>query len=621
MGYACIRHVIITTYVFMPCSSTQALRTHVYYIDLFMTPFDPLEFRSHFPLLSNKVNRQTLVYFDNGATTQKPKSVIERYQDFYEYSNANVHRASHALSATATTAFEQSRSNVQKLLNAAHVEEIIFTKGTTESINLLAQSYARPLLQPGDNIVLTQSEHHANIVPWQIVAKQTGATIHVLPLDEQGRTATSSLEQYITHRTKIVCCGHISNVLGRINPIEKIIAQAKNVGAKTLIDGAQAIAHLAINVQTLDCDFYVFSAHKMYGPTGVGILYGRKSLLNAMPPYQAGGEMIKHVSFKQPTTYNQLPYKFEAGTPNIAGVLALNTAIEFMQSYSLALLAHYETSLIDYAMEKLRSIKEVRYLVAGKPDIPVISFRLSEEHSHDVAAVLDSHGIAVRSGHHCAQPLMEFLNINGCLRLSLAPYNTFDEIDFFVEKLSAYLKNENRESPVLNAVVSINEQKTKISDVAPQTENLLATQSEQTLPSSEEILALFSQAKGWDGKHRIIMQLSKKLAARHLCERNETSLISGCESLAWLTIESKTVAHEKCRYAFYADSDAKVIRGLLVIIIAVYNNKTAQDIEALYIKSYFEQLGLLQHLSPSRGNGVWAIVNKIKQLSMEDLPS
>jgi len=586
-----------------------------------MTPFDPLEFRSHFPLLGNKVNRQTLVYFDNGATTQKPKSVIERYQDFYEYSNANVHRASHALSAKATTAFEQSRANVQKLINAAHVEEIIFTKGTTESINLIAQAYARPLLQPGNNIVLTQSEHHANIVPWQIVAEQTGAVIRVLPLDAEGRIATDSLEEYITAQTKVVCCGHISNVLGRINPIEKIIAQAKSVGAKTLIDGAQAIAHLSIDVQELDCDFYVFSAHKMYGPTGVGILYGRKSLLSAMPPYQAGGEMINRVSFKQPTTYNQLPYKFEAGTPNIAGVLALNSAIEFMYNYSMALLTNYEISLINYAMEKLSTIKEVRYLVEGKPDIPVISFRLSEEHSHDVAAVLDSYGIAVRSGHHCAQPLMEYLSINGCLHLSLAPYNTFDEIDFFVDKLSAYLKNEKSDSAVLTTVVSIDEQKPKINDVAPRKDNLLVTQSEQTLPSSEDILALFSQAKGWDGKHRLIMQLSKKLAARHLCDRNDNSLISGCESLAWLTIESRTIAHEKYCYAFYADSDAKVIRGLLVIIIAVYNNKTVQDIEAFDIKSYFEQLGLLQHLSPSRGNGVWAIVHKIKQLSTEALPS
>jgi len=319
-----------------------------------MKLLDHSAFREQFPILKTKINNQALIYFDNGATTQKPICVIDKYQQFYSQQNANVHRASHALSAMATHSFEQARVQVKNLIHAKTIKEVIWTSGTTESINIIAQSWGRENLQAGDEIVLSQCEHHANIVPWQIVAKQTGAIIKVLPLTRSGTIDSSAIENMITLATKIVCCAHISNVLGRVNPVEAIIARAKQVNAISVIDGAQAIAHQSINVNDLGCDFYVFSAHKMYGPTGLGVLYGREALLNDMSPYQGGGEMIKTVSFEQ-TTFNDLPFKFEAGTPNIAAVIAFSTAITFIQEWRLVIESH-EKKLLSYCLDKLSEI-------------------------------------------------------------------------------------------------------------------------------------------------------------------------------------------------------------------------------------------------------------------------
>ena len=393
-------------------------------------------FRALFPLLSEKVSGKEIVYFDNGATTQKPASVINTEKEYYQKYNANVHRAAHQLSAQATTAFEASRVQVQQYINAQFSHEIIWTKGTTESINLVAQSWGLQNLIAGDEIVLSVGEHHANIVPWQIVAEKTGAIIKVLEIDAKGRVDEQKIEQVITKKTKMVCCAHISNVVGKLNPIEKIIVRAKSVGAKTLIDGAQAVAHIPVDVQQLDCDFYVFSAHKMYGPTGVGVLYGKTLNLETMPVYQTGGEMIKKVSFSG-TSFNELPFKFEAGTPNIAGVIAFSAAIEFISKHALNCHGNYQQSLIDYCFEQLSSLNEINYLVQEKPDIPLFSFTIDGHHQQDIAAYLDVAGIAVRVGHHCAMPLMEHLQLSGCIRLSLAPYNTIEEIDFFIKNGSS----------------------------------------------------------------------------------------------------------------------------------------------------------------------------------------
>jgi len=557
-----------------------------------MKHFEPTTFRQHFPLIVNgkpstsTVGANPLVYFDNGATTQKPECVIDCYQYFYQNINANVHRASHGLSAKATTAFEQARESVKRIINANSSKEIIWTKGATESINLVASSLGRKILNPGDEIIVAVSEHHANIVPWQLIAAQTGAVIKKLSLDASGRVDLKDFDKLLCDKTKIVCCAHVSNVVAKINPINELIAKAKSVGAITLIDGAQAIAHFPIDVQALDCDFYVFSAHKMYGPTGVGVLYGKQALLEAMPPYQSGGEMIKTVSFAAQTTFNALPFKFEAGTPNIAGVVAFVKAIHFISQYDSAEISAYEQQLTQYCYQALKQIPAVEFIVEQVPDISVIAFTINGHHNHDIATSLDSYGIAVRSGHHCAMPLMEYLNISGCLRVSMAPYNTFTEIDYFISTLNKIM---NQEVEGQHAI------RNKKSDV-----------------ESTAIIEKFANVKSWDARHREIMLLGKDLDRLDKNRRNEQNLISGCESLAWIEASQRGqgVLH------FQADSDAKIIRGLLVIVLAALNDKTAVQIQAFDINSYFETLGLLQHLSPSRGNGVLAIVDKIKGLAL-----
>lgn len=567
-----------------------------------MNIFTPHLFRQQFPLIESHGNSliekgalvPSLVYFDNAATTQKPQRVIDCQQHYYQNINANVHRASHQLSTKATFAFEKARSLVQEFIGAKSVKEIIWTKGATESINLIVQSLARNTLLPGDEIALCVSEHHANIVPWQIVAEQTGAVIKVIPITDHGYLDIEKIDNIIGEKTKFVACAHISNVLGRINPIEQVIARAKVVGAITVIDGSQAVAHLSIDVQSLDCDFYVFSAHKMYGPTGIGALYGKRALLESMPPYQAGGEMIKTVSFAQGTTFNSLPFKFEAGTPNIASVIAFAESISFLSPY-LADVSHayklFEQKLVQHCYHALANIEQVKFIAKGTPDIGVIAFTLTGHHNHDVAMSLDTEGVAIRSGHHCAMPLMTHLHIDGCLRVSLSAYNTIAEIDYFIACLEKILLEE--------PFNQTDEQVMKQESSGP------------SLKEMEDIITIFTKTKGWDSRHREIMLLGKTLPRLDKALRNDHTLITGCESLAWL----KSECSAQGIYSFTGDSDAKIIRGLLVIVLAALNNKTAQQIHQFNINDYFETLGLMQHLSPSRGNGVLAIVEKIRALA------
>lgn len=566
-----------------------------------MKNFEVKKFRQQFPIFTNngrsieflkpeKNDGNNLVYFDNGATSQKPNCVIDSYQIFYQEYNANVHRASHALSAKATSAFEQARTCARKFINANSIKEIIWTKGATESINLLANTLGRQRVKSGDEIIISISEHHANIVPWQILAQETGAIIKVLPLDEEGLIDLSAFDRLINDKTKLVCCSHVSNVLGKINPIKQLIAKAKEFGALSIIDGAQAVPHFPVDVQELDCDFYLFSAHKMYGPTGVGVLYGKQTLLEEMPPYQSGGEMIKVVSFNQPTTFNTLPFKFEAGTPNIAGVIAYAQAINFINELDHHAMRQYEQLLTQHCYQALAKVLGVKFIVAGVPDIPVLAFTIDGHHNHDIASALDSLGVAIRSGHHCAMPLMEHLSIKGCLRVSMAPYNTIEEIDYFIGCLEKIISADGKN---ITKGTFIDEK--------------VALKS--TL-NSDDIIAQFAKINGWHNRHREIMLLSKKLLRLNIIDRNEQSLIYGCESQAWL------VAKQEDNGAFYfqADSDAKIIRGLLVIVLAAFNGRTAATIQDFDIEAYFETLGLMQQLSPSRGNGVLAIVEKIKKL-------
>ncbi|MFM5338762.1 aminotransferase class V-fold PLP-dependent enzyme [Aeromonas enteropelogenes] len=390
--------------------------------------------RSQFPALAQEVNGHPLVYLDNAATTQKPKAVLDAINHYYRADNANVHRAAHALSGRATRAFEDARETVARFINAPRSHEVIWTRGTTEAINLVAQSWGVSKLRAGDEVVLSTLEHHANIVPWQLVAQRTGAVIRVIPLNERGDLDMAAYLAMLGPRTRLVSVAHVSNALGTVNPVEQIVAAAKAVGAMTLIDGAQAVAHLEVDVQAIGCDFYAFSGHKLYGPTGIGVLWGRTALLERMPPWQAGGEMIDRVSFSG-TTFNSLPFKFEAGTPHIAGAIGLAAAIDFVMEQDRGLLASYEAVLTDYLVAGLRQVPGLHLVGEPRQRAGAVSFLLADIHPQDAATLLDMQGIALRVGHHCAMPLMESLGIGGTMRASLACYNNRDDVDALLAAL------------------------------------------------------------------------------------------------------------------------------------------------------------------------------------------
>lgn len=395
--------------------------------------------REQFPVLHQQVNGKPLIYFDNAATNQKPKVVIDALDGYYKGYNANIHRGIHTLAEKATKAFEETRAKLQQFLNAKEVEEIIFTKGTTESINLVASSFGRKFINKGDEIIISGLEHHSNIVPWQLIAEEKGAAIKVIDVLEDGSLDINQFKSLLSSNTKMVAVNHASNSLGTINPVKEIIDAAHEVGAKVLIDGAQATAHLPIDVQALDCDFYAISAHKCYGPTGTGALYGKRELLEAMPPYQGGGEMIKEVSFEK-TTYNDIPYKFEAGTPNIGDVVAFKSALDFIDELGKENIAAHEDELLAYAKEKALSIPGLKIIGDATEKVSVLSFVIEGIHPFDIGQMLDASGIAVRTGHHCTQPLMDRFKIEGTVRASFSVYNTKEEIDKMMEALERVVK-------------------------------------------------------------------------------------------------------------------------------------------------------------------------------------
>ena len=390
-----------------------------------------LELRKKFPILQEKINNQPLIYFDNAATTQKPSCVITAMNNFYLHNNANIHRGIYTLAQRATHAYEQTREKVRTFINAKSTTEIIFTRGTTEAINLVAQSYGRSNLQTNDEIIISTMEHHSNIVPWQVLCEQTGAKLKVIKIQVNGELDLEHYAKLLNQRTKMVAITHVSNTLGTINPIKKITAMAHAYNIPILIDGAQAIAHMQVDVQNLDCDFYTFSAHKMYGPTGLGVLYGKESLLAKMPPYQSGGDMINRVTFTK-TDYAELPRKFEAGTPNIAAVIGLGTTIDFLNSIEKNKVSQHETDLLNYANKIISQNKDIKIIGDTPNKIGIISFVLAKVHPHDIATIFDTAGIAVRAGHHCTMPLMDFYGIPATTRISFGLYNTKEEILKFI---------------------------------------------------------------------------------------------------------------------------------------------------------------------------------------------
>lgn len=401
--------------------------------------FDPKAIRAAFPVLDQEVNGKPLIYFDNAATNQKPGRVVKALTDYYEQDNANIHRGVHALAERATNAYEATRKAVQDLIHSAEAEEVIFTKGTSESINLVAQAWGSANLKEGDEIIISTLEHHSNIVPWQMLCERTGAILQVIPINDAGELLMEEYDKLLSEKTKIVSVNYVSNSLGTINPVEEIIQKAHARGAVVMLDAAQAIPHLRIDVQKLNADFMAFSSHKIYGPTGVGILYGKRKHLEAMPPYQGGGEMIAEVTFEK-TTYNEIPYKFEAGTPNIADVVALNEAISFMQELGIEQIAAYEEELMQHVNKVLGAVPGMRPVGTAAHKASVYSFLIEGMHPFDIGMMLDARGIAVRTGHHCTQPLMARLGIEGTVRASFAVYNTKEEIDALAEGLHKIAK-------------------------------------------------------------------------------------------------------------------------------------------------------------------------------------
>ena len=388
--------------------------------------------KEEFPILSQSVNEKPLIYLDNASTTQKPSSVINEIQNYYESTNSNIHRGVHHLSQKATEKYEDSRKIVQKFIGAKSSKEIIFVRGATEAVNLVANSYVKPLLSEGDNIIISQMEHHANIVPWQLITKEKKAEIRVVPINEAGELLVEDMDDLIDENTRFISLNHVSNSLGTINPVNKLIQKAHQNDIRIMIDGAQAVQHMKVNVSDLDVDFYCFSGHKMYGPTGIGILYGKKEILEKMEPYQGGGDMIKSVTFEK-TIYNDIPHIFEAGTPNIVGAIGLAKAIEFIENITIEKIEKHEMDLLNYATEKINSIEGVEIVGNAENKASVISFVMGDIHPHDIGTIMDNLGIAIRAGHHCTQPIMDFYNIPATARASFAIYNTEEDVDKLVE--------------------------------------------------------------------------------------------------------------------------------------------------------------------------------------------
>lgn len=395
--------------------------------------------KKDFPILEQKINGKNLVYLDSAATTQKPKEVINSLNNYYNETNSNIHRGVHTLSQKATEKYEKAREKIANFIDASSSKEIIFVRGATEAVNLVANSYARPLLRENDEILISQMEHHANIVPWQMICEEKKAKLKIIPIDKSGELIMSEVKELINEKTKFISLNHVSNSLGTINPIKKIIDIAHQKNIKIMIDGAQAVQHLEISMKDIDADFYCFSGHKMYAPTGIGILYGKKELLEEMPPYQGGGDMIKSVTFEK-TTYNDIPNRFEAGTPNISGAIALGKAIEYINQIGIRNINKHEEDLLNYATSKLKKINEVKIIGEAKEKAAVLSFIIEGIHPHDIGTIMDSHGIAIRAGHHCTQPIMDFYNVPATARASFAIYNTKEDVDELVKAIEKCIK-------------------------------------------------------------------------------------------------------------------------------------------------------------------------------------
>jgi cysteine desulfurase/selenocysteine lyase len=564
-------------------------------------PFDPLKVRADFPILSTQVYGKPLIYLDNGATTQKPRNVIETLLKYYQTENANIHRGVYTLSQLATNKYEEARTKIRKFINAAHDRECLFTRGTTESVNLVAQSYARTTLKPGDEVVISAMEHHSNIVPWQMVCEQTGARLRVIPINDRGELLIDEYKKLLAGgRVKMVSVVHLSNSLGTVNDIMTLTELAHRHGARIMIDGAQWVAHHPTDVRAIGCDFYAFSGHKIFGPTGIGVLYGKAELLESMPPYQGGGDMIRSVTFEK-TEYADLPNKFEAGTPNIAGAIGLGAAIDYVISVGLQRIDPYERELLAYATDRLSDVPGLRIIGTAENKGSVISFVMEAPAmaSHDIGVILDMEGIAIRTGHHCCQPVMDRMGVPSTARISLAMYNTPGDIDAAVEAL-------------WNATGKVRPRKAAPAGEVQYPEPIAATPQLAADALAED----FEQLDDPHAKNEYVLDLGGKLPALFdLLKKTGLPRVQGCMSEVYFV--GRRVQGDPTRIEFVADANSEIVRGLIAILQRLYSGQKSSDILAFDIEGFFRRIGLEQFITTQRRNGLAGMVRRIQQLAQE----
>ncbi len=564
--------------------------------------FDLGKIVDDFPILQRRVHGRPLVYLDNAASTQKPRAVIEAVARYYEHDHANVHRGVHLLSQLATRQYEEARGKVQRFLNAPSPCEIIFTRGTTEGINLVAQTFGRANVKAGDEIIVSHLEHHSNIVPWQLLCEEKGARLRVIPVNDRGELPLDEYEKLLGPRTKLVAVSHVSNALGTVNPVRRMIELAHARGVPVLLDAAQAVAHLRVDVRKLDCDFYAFSGHKIYGPTGIGVLYGKERLLDAMPPWQGGGDMIDNVTFAK-TTYAELPSKFEAGTPHVAGAVGLGVALDYLESVGLENAAAHEDALLRRATELLQEIPGVRILGTAAQKVSVLSFVVEDPpvSTLDIGTQLDLEGVAVRTGHHCCQPLMDRFGVSGTVRASLALYNTTEDVERLAEVLGKIVAGAAvRSKPVPPPAVAPELTYPKAFAASPQ-------------EAAEKLLDTFEVFDSWLERYQYLLDLGKKLPPLPAALKTEPNRVHGCQSTVFLSARKRPGTDNVLE--FLADSDADLVRGLLAVLQRVYSGQKAEQVLAFDVEGFFHKLGLDQHLTLGRRNGLASMVQRVRGIA------
>lgn len=564
--------------------------------------------RGDFPILATKMQGRPLIYFDNGATTQKPQAVIDALVHYYTHDNANIHRGVYELSQRATDAYEAARSQVARLLGTADPAECIFVRGATEAINLVASSWGRNHLKAGDEVLLSELEHHSNIVPWQLACEATGAQLRFIPTTANGELDLSQLDQWLTDKTRLVSIQHVSNALGTIHDVEAIIARAKQVAALVLIDGAQWVGHFATDVNKLDCDFYVFSGHKLFAPTGIGVLWGRRRLLEAMPPFQGGGDMIETVTCQR-STFAPLPNRFEAGTPDIAGAIGLGAAIDYLLNLGFERIAAYEHELLEYATEQLQVIPGLRIIGTAARKASVISFVIEEPPmaAIDIATRLSSEGIAIRTGHHCCMPLMSALHIPGTCRVSLAMYNTRAEVDRLIEVLTAMVQQRLERDVASKGAASPS------AGAAANEIQFAPALRPSVSAAAEELIEEFLLFDDKESKTELLMELGQGLPDYFAPLKALSTPVPGCMSEVYLI--GRPMPEQPDRFEFVADANAEIVRGLIALLQSLFSGQKASEVLSYDIEKLFRHIGLDQFVSSQRRSGLDGMIRRIRTLA------